>query len=179
MAFYTFASQPSAPLSKPSTHQPNSLQYPIVFSEIRGWGPGISGFAFIGIGVGTVLAVATEPLTRKIYNMHKIDPETSKRPPEARILVVCVASVLIPVSMIWFAWTSVPTSIHWIWPILSGVPYGLGNTYVFLHGNNYLVTSYDVYAASAMAGNAVTRSIVGGILPLFGPSMYHNLGPNW
>jgi hypothetical protein len=28
---------------------------------------------------------------------------------------------------------------------------------VFLYANNYLVTSYDVYAASAMAGNAVVR----------------------
>jgi hypothetical protein len=153
--------------------------YPVVFSEIRGWGPGISGLAFLGIGVGTVLAVASEPLSRKIYNMHSIDPDTGKRPPEARILVVCIAAVLIPMSMLWFAWTCVPTSIHWIFPILSGIPYGLGNTYVFLHANNYLVTSYDIFSASALAGGTITRSVLGGVMPLFGPLMYHKLGPNW
>ncbi|KAF8537533.1 major facilitator superfamily domain-containing protein [Trichophaea hybrida] len=152
--------------------------YPVVFSEIRGWGPGTSGLAFLGIGCGTVLAVASEPLSRKIYNMHSIDPETGKRPPEARILVVCVASVMIPVSMLWFAWTCVPTRIHWIFPILSGIPYGLGNTYVFLHANNYLVISYDLFSASALAGGTITRSILGGVMPLFGPLMYHRLGPN-
>jgi len=126
-----------------------------------------------------VIALCCDPLCRKIYNMHSVDPDTGKRPPEARILVVCVAAILIPISMLWFAWTCSPKSIHWIWPILSGVPYGLGNVMVFLYANNYLVTSYDVYAASAMAGNAVVRSILGGTMPLFGPIMYHKMGPNW
>lgn len=100
----------------------SSFQYPIVFGEIRQWSPGISGLAFVGIGTGTVIALCCDPLCRKIYNMHSVDPDTGKRPPEARILVVCVAAVLIPVSMLWFAWTCSPSSIHWIWPILSVSP---------------------------------------------------------
>ena len=152
--------------------------YPIVFVEIRGWGPGVAGLAFLGIGVGAMLSVASEPLSRAIYEMHAIDPDTGKRPPEARILVVCVAAVLIPLSMLWFAWTCAPARIHWIWPILAGVPYSLGNTYVFLHANSYLAISYDVFAASAMAGGTITRSVLGGVMPLFGPLLYHHLGPN-
>jgi len=42
-----------------------------------------------------------------------------------------------------------------------------------------LAYSYGIYAASAMAGNAVMRSFLGGTLPLAGPSMYRALGPNW
>lgn len=133
------------------------IAYPIVFSEIRGWGPGISGLAFCGIGIGTVLAVSLDPLNLYIYNLHEIDPETGKRPPEARIAIICFAAVLSPAATLWFAWTCVPVSIPWIWPVLSGIPYGLGNTLIFLHGNNYLVTSYDVFAASASAGNTVAR----------------------
>jgi hypothetical protein len=131
------------------------------------------------MGFGAVLAVATEPLSRKIYNMHSVDPDTGKRPPEARILVIAVAAVIIPMALFWFAWTCVPASVHWVWPILSGVPYGFGNTYVFLHSNNYLVTSYDVFAASAVAGNAIIRSILGGVMPLFAPIMYRRMGPSW
>lgn len=152
--------------------------YPIVFGEIRGWGPGVAGLAFLGIGVGSVLAVASEPLSRAVFEMHAVDPDTGKRPPEARILVVCVAAVVIPLSMLWFAWTCVPARIHWIWPILAGVPYGLGSIIVFLHANSYLVVSYDVFSASAMAGGVITRSIMGGVMPLFGPMLYHRLGPN-
>lgn len=131
--------------------------YPVVFSGIRGWGPGISGLAFCGIGAGNVLATILDPLNNKIYNMHKVDLETGRRPPEARIVLICLAAVLSPAATLWFAWTCAPTSIHWIWPILSGVPYGLGNTWIFVHGNNYLATSYGIYAASALAGNTVCR----------------------
>ncbi len=44
---------------------------------------------------------------------------------------------------------------------------------------NYLASAYGIYAASALAGNAVTRSIVGGTLPLAGPSMYAAMTPQW
>jgi len=131
--------------------------YPIVFSQIRGWGPGLSGLAFCGIGIGAVFAIVLDPVNRRIYEMHKIDPSTGKRPPEARIVCVCLAAVLTPLATVWFAWTCAPSTIHWIWPLLSGIPYGLGNTLIFLHGNVYLVDSYDIYAASAMAGNTVCR----------------------
>ena len=98
--------------------------YPIVFSEIRGWGPGVSGLAFLGIGTGTLSALICEPLNHKIYLMHKVDPDTGKRPPEARLVFVLGASILIPASIFWFAWTCVPVTTHWIWPILSGFTYG-------------------------------------------------------
>ncbi|KAL7274210.1 hypothetical protein RUND412_002908, partial [Rhizina undulata] len=98
-----------------------------VFSEIRHWSPGISGFAFCGIGVGTLIAICLDPVNRKVYKMHKIDPETGKLPPEARIGGVCVAAVLTPAATLWFEWTRNTTSIriHWIWPILTGILYGL------------------------------------------------------
>ncbi len=47
----------------------------------------------------------------------------------------------------------------------------MGNTLSFIYGSNYLAGSYGIYAASALAGNAVTRSFFGGTLPLAGPAM--------
>ena len=44
---------------------------------------------------------------------------------------------------------------------------------------NYLANAYGIYAASALAGNTVMRSIFGGTLPLAGPSMYAALTPQW
>lgn len=38
---------------------------------------------------------------------------------------------------------------------------------------------YGIYAASALATNAVARSVMGAVMPLVGKPMYANLGPNW
>ncbi|KAL1962487.1 hypothetical protein VTN77DRAFT_9608 [Rasamsonia byssochlamydoides] len=153
--------------------------YPIVFQQIRGWSIGLSGLAFVGIGIGTVLTIAAEPLIRRMINSHQVDPETGKVPPEAMMSVVCISALLIPAGELWFAWTCSPASIPWVLPILAGVPFGAGNTAVFIYAANYLAHSYGIYAASALASNSVIRSILGGIMPLVGTYMYNNLGPNW
>jgi hypothetical protein len=155
------------------------VAYPIVFQEIRGWDLGLSGLAFLGIGIGVVLTIACEPLIRRLINNHAIDPETGKPPPEAMVSFICLCAVLIPIGELWFAWTCSPASIHWIAPLLAGIPFGAGNTGVFIYASNYLTGSYGMYAASALAGNSVIRSILGGVLPLAGSYMYASLGPNW
>ncbi|KAI7289344.1 hypothetical protein KC315_g20057 [Hortaea werneckii] len=55
----------------------------------------------------------------------------------------------------------------------------MGNCAVFIYASNYLVYSYDIYAASALAGNAVLRSIMGATMPLAGAAMYATLGARW
>jgi hypothetical protein len=55
----------------------------------------------------------------------------------------------------------------------------MGNAGVFIYATNYLVQSYNIYAASALAGNAVARSVMGAVLPLAGPALYASLGANW
>ena len=154
------------------------VAYPIIFYSIRGWSIGISSLAFVGIGVGVLITIALEPLIRRMFNAHKHDPETGKPPPEAMVSVVCIAAVIIPIGQLWFAWTCVPP-VHWIWPILAGVPFGMGNTAVFIYATNYLAQSYGIYASSALAGNALLRSFTGATLPLAGPAMYAKLGPHW
>jgi hypothetical protein len=133
----------------------------------------------MGIGVGTMIAIVTEPLARRVVNSHKKDPTTGRVPPEASIAIVCFAAFLCPIGQLWFSWTSVPITIHWIWPILAGIPFGAGNCLVFIYASNYLAGSYGIYAASALAGNSVVRSFIGGTLPLAGPSMYAAMTPQW
>lgn len=154
------------------------VAYPIVFSEIRGWSVGISGLAFCGIGIGSLTVIFCEPLIRRVINSHKHDAQTGKVIPEAAVSIVCVAAGLVPIGELWFAWTCVPP-VHWIWPILAGIPFGAGNTAVFIYATDYIAGSYGIYAASALAGNTVVRSVVGGTLPLAGPALYATLGPHW
>lgn len=155
------------------------VAYPLIYTGLRGWSLGITGLAFVGIGTGTMIAIVTEPLARRIVNSHKKDPETGRVPPEASIAIVCFAAFLCPIGQLWFSWTSVPITIHWVWPILAGIPFGAGNCLVFIYASNYLAGSYGIYAASALAGNSVVRSFIGGTLPLAGPSMYAAMSPQW
>lgn len=154
------------------------VAYPIVFTGLRGWSPGFTGLSFCGIGVGSMIVILAEPLFRRWINSHKPDPQTGRIAPEAMVAPVCLAACLIPIGEIWFAWTGTP-NVHWIVPILGGVPFGAGNALVFIYASAYLVDSYDIYAASALAGNAVLRSIMGATIPLAGPAMYASLGAHW
>ncbi|KAI1082473.1 polyamine transporter 3 [Whalleya microplaca] len=155
------------------------VAYPIVFSQHRGWGPGVSGLAFVGIGIGTMFTICAEPLWRRIINSYPKDPETGRAPPEATARVMIIGAILTPVGQLVFSWTCLPATIHWAIPIAFGIPFGAGNGLCFIYGTNYLAGTYGIYAASALAGNAVMRSLFGATLPLAGPSMYATLSPQW
>lgn len=154
------------------------VAYPVVYTGIRGWSPGLSGLAFGGMAIGCFATIGAEPLLRRLINSHKPDPETGKVPPEAMVSVICIAAVLVPIGELWFAWTCEPP-VHWVWPLLAGIPFAAGNTAIFIYGSNYLAHCYGMYAASALAGNSIARSILGGTLPLAGVAMYHALTPHW
>jgi hypothetical protein len=154
------------------------VAYPIVFQELRGWSPGLAGLSYCGIGTGTAIAVVLEPMIRKIISKHPRDRLTGRPAPEAAVFAICIGSVLIPVGEFWFAWTARPP-VHWIYPIIAGLPFGLGNGLTFIYATNYIAGSYTVYAASGLAGNSIVRYGLAGVLPLAGSKMYHTLGANW
>ena len=154
------------------------VAYPLVFSDVRGWSIGISGLSFVGIGIGSFLTLGSEPLARRLILAHKKDPDTGETVPEAQVSIVIIAAVLIPVGQFWFSWTCLPP-VHWVWPLLAGIPLGAGNTAAFIYATVYLSGSYGIFAASALASNTVIRSFLGGTLPLAGPAMFARLGAHW
>lgn len=64
-------------------------------------------------------------------------------------------------------------------PTLSGLATGFGIYIVFLQLLNYIVDSYLMFAASAVAANTFLRSIVGAIFPLFASYMFNGMGIQW
>ncbi|KAK4203543.1 major facilitator superfamily domain-containing protein [Triangularia verruculosa] len=158
------------------------IAYPIIFTQHRGWSPSLTGLSFLGIGLGAMISICLEPFWRKLINSSpKRDPMNPSRPaPEATALIMCVGAVLTPIGQLIFSWTSLPAEIHpGVSIVLGSVPFGMGNTLSFIYGSNYLAGAYGIYAASALAGNAVMRSVFGAVLPLAGPGMYEVLGPRW
>ena len=156
------------------------VAYPIVFTQYRGWSSSMTGLAFLGIGVGTLISIFMEPVWRRVINASpKRDPETGRASPEATALVMSIGGILTPIGQLAFSWTCLPASIHPVAPIAFGILFGMGNTLSFIYGSNYLAGAYGMYAASALAGNAVMRSVFGAVLPLAGPAMYAAMTPRW
>ncbi|KAL2832663.1 major facilitator superfamily domain-containing protein [Aspergillus pseudoustus] len=155
--------------------------YPIVFQEVRGWSEGSGGLSFLGILVGIACAIA---YAFPVYFRYKRKSALARArgllrlPPEERLPDSFPAAVALPVGLFWFAWTNAPT-IHPLVPIAAGVPFGFGMVMVFLPVFNYLIDTYTLYAASALAANTMLRSLFGAVFPLFTGYMFRDLGIHW
>ncbi|WWD03222.1 hypothetical protein V865_001273 [Kwoniella europaea PYCC6329] len=147
--------------------------FPLIYQEIRGWSVGQGGLAFLGMGFGLVLGNILNPLGDRWYKKATVPGKPT--PPETRLPLACIAAILLPIGLMWFAWTSAPP-VHWIWSILSCIPFGLGFLWIFNSMVNYIIDSYTLYAASALASLAVLRCLFGAAFPLFAVTMYRNLG---
>lgn len=59
--------------------------------------------------------------------------------------------------LFWFAW-SARQDVHWIVPVIAGIPFAWGNLLVFVSAALYLIDVYGpMNGASAMAANGLAR----------------------
>ncbi|KAK7204377.1 major facilitator superfamily protein [Myxozyma melibiosi] len=157
----------------------NFVAYPIIFQQERGWGAGKGGLPFIALGIGMVGGIMTSPAQTKLYIKISKEKGNGKIYPEARLPYAIFAAFLLPIGVFWLGWGSLASSKAWIVPVLSGIPFGFGLVTVFLSMFSYLVDTYLIYAASALAANSLLRSILGATFPLFADKMYEKLTPKW
>ena len=75
-------------------------------------------------------------------------------------------------------WTADP-KYPWIAPVIALVLVGAGFFTIFQAGLNYLVDTFQKYAASAVAANTFLRSCFAGAFPLVISPLYHNVGVPW
>ncbi|KAI0646818.1 MFS general substrate transporter [Trametes meyenii] len=151
--------------------------YPIVFQRHRHFSAGEGGLAFLGIGVGCVIGLALAPAQNRLY-WRAMDRNGGRTIPEGRLYLPMLGGVILPISLFWFAWTSEPP-VHWIVPVLAGVPFGMSCAVVMQGLTQYLMDTYSIYCASAIASTVVTRSVVAFVFPLISPALYGNLGDAW
>ncbi|KZF23887.1 putative MFS transporter [Xylona heveae TC161] len=151
--------------------------FPAVFEETYGWGPGIAGLAYLGLGLGMIFSIALFGLlSDKLLNQPR--GGTVERP-ELRLLLMMWLSPMVPVGFFWYGW-SAHYHTHWIVPILGTFFIGLSSFLILMPAQIYLVDAFgSKAAASALAGNVVLRSLFGAFLPLAGPRMYSTLGLGW
>ncbi|KAF2435692.1 MFS general substrate transporter [Tothia fuscella] len=148
-----------------------------VYSGEYGFSTEQVGLMYLGPGLGFLVAVwFLVPKIDTIYN--KLSEREGGGKPEYRLPLANLGSILIPLSLFWFAWT-VEFHAHWLITISSTFFYGIGQVMIMNTVQNYYIDSFEKFAASAIAAGALFRSIFGGIVPLLAPGLFDKLGYGW
>lgn len=115
---------------------------PIVFEVTRHWSQGIGGLPFVGVAIGVCLAVGASGVDNKIYlRMTKVAAAAGRAvEPEARLHNAMIGSVILPIGLFLFAWTTFP-EISWIAPVIGATIFSAGLVMVFISLISYLVDS--------------------------------------
>ena len=116
--------------------------FPIVFQVARGWSQGTAGLPFVGVTIGVCLATLMAGVDNKRYvrlcAVAEADGSTVE--PEARLGTAMGGSIVLPIGLFLFAWSTYP-SVHWIVPIIGGMFFSCGLVMVFISLLSYLVDS--------------------------------------
>ena len=155
--------------------------YTYIFTETYGFSQGLTGLSFLGIGIGLC---GTSVLIPVIYVWAKRDLALikerggSKLPPEFRLWFAMLGAPAIPISMFWMGWTAYPSISPWS-PLAASVLFGYGILCVFISSYQYIIDSYESYAASALSSVTLIRYVAAGGMIEVGIPMYENLGVHW
>ncbi|GME24691.1 putative mfs multidrug protein [Neofusicoccum parvum] len=153
--------------------------FTFVFEGQYGFSSGTVGLTYIGIGIGMILGLA---LVGKLSDatLRRVKAGGGEMKPEHRLPFVLTGppAACIPAGLFIYGWT-VEYHEHWAIALFGTMLIGFGLLACMMCVQTYLVDAYTKYAASAMAANAVLRSVFGALLPLAGLDLYKALGLGW
>lgn len=112
------------------------------------------------------------------FYTQKFEKNDNKPVPEARLPPMMGGSILFAAGLFIFGWTS-NKDIFWFAPCVGLFCMGIGFFTIFQAALNYLIDTFQKYAASAVAANTFLRSVFAAVFPLFVNPMFHNLGIPW
>lgn len=153
------------------------LAFPIVFQEERGWNLVVGALPFLAQLLGILLGAAGNVYNQKLY-VRAFKANGNRAVPEARLPPMMVGSVVFAAGLFIFGWTADKT-IHWIAPCIGAVCMGFGFFTIFQACLNYLIDTFQAYAASAVAVNTFLRSVFASGFTMAVDPMFHNMGIHW
>ncbi|KIJ60513.1 hypothetical protein HYDPIDRAFT_177370 [Hydnomerulius pinastri MD-312] len=148
---------------------------PSIFEGVYGQPVGIAGLHYIALGVG--LTGASQINARsldKVYVYFK-NKHGGVGKPEYRLPAMFPGTILLPIGILITGWAT-QAHAHWIAPDIGIALVGAGVILNFQCIQTYVVDTFTLYAASALAAVSCLRSLAGFGFPLFAPAMYSALG---
>ncbi|KAI0132698.1 major facilitator superfamily domain-containing protein [Xylariales sp. AK1849] len=151
---------------------------PTVFQGVYGWSTGVSGLAFISLGLGYAigLSIFSYASDRAVVRLTKAN--NGQYEPEMRLSAMVYSAIITPITFFWYGWAA-DKHVHWAVAVIGLFPLGVGLFGIWMPTQAYLIDAHPQYAASSIAAFTVLRSIVAAFLPLAGPTMFSNLGLGW
>lgn len=147
--------------------------FPIVFQGTYGFTLVELGVSYVAVMIGIILGcIGYVIILKRRFTDRMLKGEMVE--PELFIPFAIVGSVIMPIGIFIFSFTATK-SVHWIVPLIGAALFAMGAFLIFQSLFNYLGMSFFRYLASVFAGNALFRSVIAGVFPLFGHFMYNNL----
>lgn len=154
--------------------------YDFIFGEVHNLKQGQVGICFLGMNVSFLIALAIVPgiyihYCRKVRAAEQQGRET---PPEQRLWYAMIGAPWLPISLFWMAWTSYPHISLWS-SVVATTFFGFAVQCVFITTYQYLIDTYEKYAASALVAATLLRYLCAGVMQVVSIPMYKNLGVHW
>lgn len=157
---------------------------PYVFTTTYKFSVGQQSLSFFGLIIGAVFAAITlvimdKSIYQRKYQLFHATSPTLEFPPEHRLYPSMIGSLLTPIGLFFFAWTT-RSDIHWAVPIIAQGLAMFGSILTYVSANSYMVDTYGaLYGASAAGANSLVRYMLTASFPLFTLQMYQKLGIGW
>jgi hypothetical protein len=139
--------------------------FPIEFQRVRGWNEVQGSLPFLALVIGVLFASCIN-LWGQTYYRKVMAANEGKLVPEARLMGMMIGSIFFAAGLFIMGWTAA-LNIHWIGFCIGSASLGLGFFTIFQSALNYLVDTYLMNAASALAANMFMRSVLAAAFPLF------------
>ncbi|KAL7791536.1 MFS general substrate transporter [Trichoderma ceciliae] len=159
--------------------------YPIIFREQRHWKLGLSSLPFLGMMVGVFIGsamIVTRTVLAHQASVKKMAEDAcgiaALAAPERRLPLMMAGSVLLPIGLFIFGWTSAP-DIPLVGMMIGSIFVGAGLLCIFVTAMTYILDVYSHVANSALGANTIIRSFFAAGFPLFASYMYKGLGVAW
>lgn len=111
--------------------------FPLIWADLRGFSPGLSGLIFVGVGLGTTAGAALNIHLGRRYK-ELVPRWRGSPPPENRLLGAMIGGPVLVVGIFFLGWTGAYKSVPWYVPALATVVIGVSFTLVFI---SFLVRS--------------------------------------
>jgi Major Facilitator Superfamily len=146
--------------------------FPTVFEETYHWEVGVTGLAYLGFGIGCIIALVTFSL----LSDRLLGKDGT---PERRLILMMAAGPCVPIGIFWYGWAA-DRGVQWIVPIIGTSFIGLGTLVVSSSSQLYIIDMAGPRgAASALAALTLVRNASGAFLPLVADPLYDRLGLGW
>ncbi|KAL5000006.1 major facilitator superfamily domain-containing protein [Aspergillus recurvatus] len=151
----------------------NLAAIPLVYQSTYGFSLSSANAIFTAACAASILSTLISITQSKLASRRK----KWNTVPEHRLYFACVESVLLPIGLFMFGWTSqYGDTVPWIVPSIAVGISTMGIFSIYLSVFNYLADTYRRYASSALAAQNFCRNLMNGVFPLVSRQLFENLG---